>query len=371
VSIKVNLDAYVLPDDHRLYKFFPGKAYKFYDQVFDNDLAFIDVRGLDALGDDYTAWTDEDIVTAIAKDRVERFVADGGDRPSRLVRSTRDKANRTFLKGLLFEARKGDFIVMPTKDLGAEVQVGELLDEPGDLRTIRTSDGGYIGNYYGRRVKWLNPIQKRLLDASLIKLLQTPATFFRIRDEFRAPIYKIALDNYVLDGHFVATFRTSKRIFTSKDNLLSSLWFELIEVVEEAREEGKDLAVSSIYQLAVESEIDEDERNDLSIYVQSPGWFKLRSLLASPFVAMALFALASAGISFDEARAATVTAQVVQSADASCLGQVDQAVKEYLELLGKNRWEEACTLATKANHVATLKTKATLRKTRKRVSSGR
>ena len=263
VSTSVLLDAYILPDDHRIFKFFPGKAYKFYEQVRTHEVAFIDVRGLSDLKGKPSDWSDEDLLTAIAMDRVNRMVAGGAQRPSRLVRSIRDKANRTFLKGLLFEAEKGDFVVMPTKDMSDEIQVGELLDEPGDLRKIEAVDDGVRRTYFGRRVKWLNPIPKRLVSIELVRLLQTPATFFQLKSSFKDAIYKFALDNYVLDGHFVSTFRTKKSIFTSKDNLLTSLWFELIEVVEEAREEGNALALKSIYQLAVDSDIDEDERNDL------------------------------------------------------------------------------------------------------------
>lgn len=170
------------------------------------------------------------------------------------------------------------------------------------------------------------------------------------------------------DKQFVSTFRTSKKIFTSKDSLLSSLWFELIEVLEEARDDKAGLTIDSIYELAVESEIDEEDRNDLSIYVQSPGWFRWRSLTVEPLAAVALYAMAAASLPYAEAKAATVSAQVVRQADQQCLGEVDKSVKEYLELLGKDRWEQACKLATKAEKQATLKADATLKKSPKRAT---
>lgn len=360
MSVGVELDAYVLPDDHRIYKFFPGKGYKFFDQIVQSSVAFIDIRGLDKLKGKPNAWNLDEVLTAIATDRVDRSVALGGKRPSRLVRSKGDKAHLTFLKGLLFEARKGDFIIMPTKDYDANVRVGELLDDPGSVSEVTARDGGFSGKFFGRKVHWFDPVPRKRLDPALIRTLQTPATFFKIKPQLYEDIYRLALDNFFLDGQFVATFRTDKRLFTSKDNLLTSLWFELIEVVEEAREDGKELQVKNIYELAVNSDIDEDDRNDLSIFIQSPGWFKLRALIVSPFVAMALFSLASADVAYADAMSAHVSAKVVQDADASCLGKVDEAVREYLEILGKDRWEQACVLAVKAASKATLRTEASL-----------
>jgi hypothetical protein len=162
---------------------------------------------------------------------------------------------------------------------------------------------------------------------------------------------------------------SSKNVFTSKDNLLSSLWFELIEVLEEARENDDELTVDSIYELAVDSEIDEDDRNDLSIYVQSPGWFRWRSQKIEPLAAIALFAMATANVPYAEAKEATVSAQVVRQADDQCLGEVDEAVKRYLELLGKARWEQACKLAVKAQSQATLRANATLKNSENHATS--
>jgi hypothetical protein len=200
----------------------------------------------------------------------------------------------------------------------------------------------------------------------LINLLQSQAAFFDVGRSHYEEVYQLAFDDYVYDGQFVSTFRTSKRVFTSKDNLLTSLWFELLEVVEEARDSGDDLDLENIYELAVESDIAEDDRNDLSISVMSPGWFRLRSITATPLVTMALFAMAAGNVTYNEAKSATVSARVVRAADTQCLGEVDESVRDYLELLGQKRWEQACSLATKATEKATLKTDAKLTKTQKR-----
>jgi hypothetical protein len=308
------------------------------------------------------AWEDEGLLDHIANDRIDRHVEAGGSRPERFVRSAGDKATLTFLNGLFFTAQKGDLIVMPNKGYTTAVRIGMLLDSPGVLKTITAKDSNdETYTYHGRRVKWVGEIEKRRLTDELISQLHSLAAFFDLGRSRYEEIYDKAFDDYVFNELFVATFRTSKNIFTSKDNLLSSLWFELIEVLEEAREDHVELAFDNIYELAVESDIAEDDRNDLSIYVQSPGWFRWRSPKIEPLVAIALFAMAIANVPYAEAQTATVTAQVVRQADSQCLGEVNEAVRTYLELLGKNRWEQACKLATKARDQATLRTNATLK----------
>ena len=352
----VNLGTYILPNDHKVYKFFPGKKYKFHELVEATSVALIDVRNLEVLGADPKLWDDKKLLKHIAQDRVDRKVKAGAKRPAKLVRSQGDKATQTFLKGLLFAAKKGDLILMPDKGYTTFVKIGILLDNPGDLKTIDANDDDGKYRYYGRRLRWIGQVEKRKLSDELINLLHSRAAFFDIGRGNYEEVYSKSLDNYVYDNQFVTTFRTSKNIFTSKDNLLSSLWFELIEVLQETRDNKASLKIASIYELAVQSNISEDDRNDLSIYVQSPGWFRLRALTVEPLAAAMLFALATASVPYAEAKTATVSAKVVRDAGKQCLGEVEASVKAYLELLGKDRWEEACKLAVKAQDEATLKT---------------
>ena len=62
VAITVELDAYVLPSDHTVYKFFPGEGYKFYEVISQTSIAFIDVRGLDELQGPPSNWDDDEVL---------------------------------------------------------------------------------------------------------------------------------------------------------------------------------------------------------------------------------------------------------------------------------------------------------------------
>lgn len=359
MPIKVELDAYVLPDDHTVYKFFPGEDYKFYDAIRDASVAFMDVRGLDELGDEPEDWDQDEVLDLISQDRVERAVANGVARPKRLVNSQGDKLRKTLLYGLLFEADKGDLILMPKKGYTTTVLIGQLMDDAGETVKIKVKDDGDIHTYLGRRVKWVGGIEKRLFSADLVELLQTPVAFFDVGMSNYEQVYRLAFDNYIYDKQFVATFRTSKKIFNPKDNFLTSVWLELLEVLEEAREGGASLPRgATIYDLVIGSNIDEGDRDDLSISVQSPGWFRIRSIVASPLASIALFAMAVQGVAFEEAVAATTAAKVVRQADDTCMGDVDASVRDYIKLLGKDRWEQACKLAKQAEADAKLKADA-------------
>jgi hypothetical protein len=363
---EVDLGAFILPDDHRIFKFFPGRSYKFEDVVGRTGVAYLDVRGLDDFGP-LASWDEEAILTHIAQDRVRRMVEEGGRQPSRIVRSPRDKANLTFLNGLLKDAQKGDLILMPTA--GRDVKVGMFASRAGSTTKVTSRGRGSTEIYLGRKVTWLKTVSQDALPAPLFRLLVSPAAFFPLNEAFYPLLYRLIFDSFVHDGVYVSTFRTSKDIFTSKDNLLTSLWFELIEVLGQASEQGASLS-GSIYDLAVQSDIEEAERNDLSILVQSPGWFRLRALTVEPLVAIALFTLATAGTPYDEAVAAQTTATTVRPTSTGCLSAVDESVRQYIELLGKDRWDASCELAVKANERATLDTNASL-KHRKKSAKGR
>lgn len=110
-------------------------------------------------------------------------------------------------------------------------------------------------------------------------------------------------------------------------------------MLEEAREDDEALPDGTIHDLVIGSDIEEEERDDLSISVQSPGWFRIRSTVAAPLASLALFAMAVANVPYEDAVEATVSAQLVRQADDTCMGDVDASVRDYIKILGKDRWE--------------------------------
>lgn len=353
MAIKVNLDAVILPHEHKIFKLFPGRDYEFYEFMKRQGVVFIDVRDLKLLGDNPREWDQDKLLNHIAADRVNRKVEQGHERPARIVRSQGDKATRTFVNGLLLKAKKGDLILMPQKGY-EDVMVGQLLDELGTVKTVKMAADEDAASYVGRRVKWIGTIRKLALNQTLIKMLHSRATFFDIGRSHYESIYRLTYDNFVFDDQFFATFRTSKEVFTPKANFLTSVWLELFEVLEEARGANLPLSEGSIYDLVIDSDIAENDRDDLSININSPGWFRIRSLVSAPLASLALFGMAVQGVPYAQAVEASTSAQVVGRASADCLGEVDDSVRSYILLLGQERWEQACKLAKQAESEAQL-----------------
>lgn len=364
-ELEVMLDAYIVPDDHHVYKCFPGRAYRFYNLIRDERAIFLDILGLDKLDADATKWTKREIVDAVRLDRTQReqdMIAKGRTPPvrtgySKTGYSRTDRRDTTFAIGLYQTAKKGDLIVVPAEGYQRDVLIGELLDHPGKLVevTAKDSDGRPL-KYMGRRVRWLGQQPKRLFSEDLIKVLHSQTAFFDIGRQFYETMYEIAYENFTYKGIFVASFETTKQKFTSRDNLLVSVWFEALAAIRDAVDSDNPAAVrdKNFFDIAVSAKASAE--SELSININSPGEFVLRSTKEFALVAMTIFALAVAQPTAAEAKTAVVHAKVVGNASKECLGTIDESVRRYIEALGAKGWREACKAAVEARDSATLKT---------------
>jgi hypothetical protein len=369
-ALEVKLDAYIVPDDHKVYKCFPGKAYRFYELIRDENAIFLDILGLDTLDSDSARWTRQQITDTIRSDRQQReteMIARGRTPPrrtgySKTGYSRTDRRDTTFAIGLYQTAKQGDLIVVPAEGYQRDVLIGELLDAPGKLVevTAKDSDGNTL-KYMGRRVRWLGRQPKRLFPEELIQLLHSQTAFFDIGRRFYETMYEIAYENFTFGDVFVASFKTSKQHFTSRDNLIVSVWFEALSAIRDAVESGDTdfLKNSSFFEIAVAAQASTE--SELSININSPGEFILRSTKEFALVAMTIFAMAVAQPTAADAQNVHVNAKVVGSASTECLGKIDESVKRYIEALGAKGWREACKTAVEARDSATLKTEAHLK----------
>jgi hypothetical protein len=366
----VSLDAYIVPEDHKVYKCFPGKAYRFYELVRDESVVFLDILGLDQLDDDSTKWKRAEVIDIIQADRQKReadLIARGHKVRKRTGYSATgysrtDRRGTTFAIGLYQTAKKGDLIVVPAEGYQRDVLVGELLDAPGKVVEIKSKDSnGETVTYVGRRVKWLGRQPKRLFSDEMIGLLHSQTAFFDIGKRNYEAIYEIAYENFTAGDLYVASFKTTKQHFTSRDNLIVSVWFEALAAIRDAVERGETDALQdlSFYQIALAAGA--SEASELSININSPGEFILKSTREFALVAMALFTLATAHPTAAAAQTAHVEAKIVGNASTECLGKVDESVRRYVEALGAKGWREACKMAVEARDSATLKTEARLK----------
>lgn len=232
--IEVNLDAYVIPDDHLVIKCSPGRSYRFYKAVRDANAVFPDIRGLEVLGENPESWTDQQLLELIAADRWDRELQSRarGNQPkgSPLV-SKIDRRNLTFLKRLYFEGKKGDLIVVPAEGYDKEVLVGELMTDAGELKRVVARDGEHTGTYIGRAVAWRGSVRKADVSLDMLKVLHTQTAVFVVSRKVAEEVYRIAYRNFVYQNNYVAEFAIGKDKFTAEDSAVVSIWLNGFDAV--------------------------------------------------------------------------------------------------------------------------------------------
>ena len=363
-KIAVALDAYVLPDDHKIFKCSPGKTYRFYQEVKRTSTVFLDVRGLDVLNSDPREWNDNEVLDIIADDRWNRELqsrARGNKAVGTEGVGRTDRTKLGFMKALLGEAKKGDLIAVPVDGYNKDVLVGELLDHPWDVKTVEAQDGEYVGSFVGRRVKWMVGIPKRLLSGELIAALHTQKAFCQLDVSLHEEIYRLAYKNFIYKNNYVAEFFTSKQHFTSEDSAVLSAWLNGFEYIRYRISTGD---VSGLPLSFVEMGLEKLPDNvaaDLSININSPGAFVLKSSGAFAMALMVMLALSGCDAKKVTDEGVTIELKTVGTADATCSIEVAKEVENYATTLSYERLEKACELGRRARDDAKVTTEARLK----------
>jgi hypothetical protein len=367
-KIIVELDAYVIPDDHLVFKLSPGKTYRFYRAVHEARAVFMDIRGLDRLPSKLADWDDKAVLKIIADDRWNRELQsrERGNQPKGSPGVGKiDRRNLTFLKRLLFEGKKGDLVVVGAPGYINDVLVGELLTEAKDVRPIVAKDGDAQHVYMGRPVKWRAEVEKRLLPEPLINAVHEQTAIFIMGRSLREDVYRLAYGNFIYDGRYVAEFRTAKGRFTAEDSAVVSTWLNGFDVVRNAVERGESLPRQSFHELGL-SKLPDGQAADLRINIQSPGEIFVGSKTPFALALMAMFALSSCDSKQVVDNGVTVHLKTVGAASKDPQAQVESCVNSIAIALGEARLNSACQLGTRAEGDAKMSTGATLKSRPKR-----
>ena len=364
-QIEVALDAYVLPDDHLVFKCSPGKTYRFYVAVRDANTVFPDVRGLDALEGDPSTWTDKQLLDLIAYDRWQRELQSRarGNQPkgSQGISST-DRRTLTFIKRLYFEGKKGDLVVIPAEGYDKEVLVGELLTDAGQLRRVEAKDGEYVGTYIGRPVAWRGSVRKADVSLAMLKVLHTQTAVFVVSQSVAEEVYRIAYRNFVFRERYVAEFAIGKQKFTAEDSAVVSMWLNGFDAVRHVLETRPGVTIDptkSFYDLGLER-IPDDEAAELRININSPGEIFVRSRTPFALALMALLALGGCDGPSIVNDTVTVKLKTVGAATVGCQHHIETTVNAMAGALGEKRIEQACDLGERAVKDAKVSTHARL-----------
>lgn len=369
----VNLATTIVARDHKVWKLFPGEGYKFLRLMSESNLVFLDVRGLSKLGSDPLKWKDDRLNDLVSLDRWKRQNKNRDVPTDRRVTAV-DKSNATYVKGLLTTAKNGDLVVIPQEGAAGLIMIGQFVEDAGQVHPLEAQDGRTFNTYIGRRVRWLGTVNKRKVPIEVLERVQTPVAFFDMGDAGRTLFYKLAFGSFSYDGLNYAEFETKKDVFTSRDNRNASTWFELVELLEVSlRDEvlSKRLKEASLRDLIDDYELDEVDRADLSININSPGTIILQAVASTPLVALALYPLAVNAVPYAEAKNVIIQVQTAGAATTDCEGTVAASVEQILNNLGARKWREACEIARRASEQTTLKAKSHLKVKKKSARSRR
>lgn len=371
-KIEIDLDAYALPDDHRVFKCSPGKSYRFYKVVRDANAVFMDVRGLAELGADPREWDDGEALRTIAADRWSRELesrARGNQHQGVAGISKVDRRNLGFIKSLLFEGKKGDLVIVPAEGYDKEVMVGEFLTEPGETNIVRAKDGEYSGAYIGRRVAWRPGFTKIDASEEMISVLHTRTAFFLVKQSVAEEVYRFCFGNFIYRGRYVAEFRTEKLKFTAEDSAVVSMWLNGFDVLRHEMEKKRPSALledhHTFYDLGLAKTPDR-QAAELRININSPGEIYVRSKTPFAVALMAMMALSGCSGTDIVDNGVTVNLKTVGAATTDCKHELDSTINAMAVALGKARVEQACGLGKRAEIDAQVTTGAALKPKQKK-----
>lgn len=361
-EIEVELEAYVVPNEHRVWKATAGKTHRFYRAVRDANAIFPDIRGLGALGKPGD-WTDAKVLKAIAADRWQREQASrdkgNAEHGSEAV-SKQDRGVLTFARRLWFEAKRGDIVVIPADGWREAVLIGEILSDVGELVRVEARDGEFKGEYFGRPVAWRKSVSKADLTPELLKIVHTRAAVFSMPESVKEEVYRFAYGNFVYRGSYVAEFRTSKQRFTAEDSAVVGTWLNAMDVLRNSVERGDTRPQESIADLGLEK-LPDHLAAELKINIQSPGEIFVRTLGPFALTLMALFALGGCDAETIDKNKVTVTLKQVGVGDPSVQQEIEGNVNALKTALGVARIEKSNGLIKRAEKDAKMSTGAVLK----------
>lgn len=360
--MEFEIDGVVIPDDHSVFKLFPGKTYRLAKVMHDARLAFLDIPGLSELSGQPSDWRDSDVLRVIRDERL--FREGGASRPRKRKGSgsAQDKKRLGFLKNLFFKAKKGDLILVPLGDgFASQIALGELQDEAGELRRLEYTANEKTTETYGRSVRWLGRVDKNKLSANLVKSLHSSTAFHLLPNSVYEEVYLSAYGTFTYDGIYVAKFETDKETFTPTDYANIGALFNGLAVVHDLAAAHK-TSDQEFLELAMLS----DNSATMDLRRNSPISVIMRSVGPLAFTAAVMFSASADGRTPSELQNIQVSARTVGHAADVCKITVPPDVASAADGFGLGRWKTYCRVQTNVEGGAAVRSPAHLKKPRKK-----
>lgn len=359
-EVVVDIRTRFLRDDQRCYILFPGDGYRFYDDMKNNDVVFLDVPGFQMRDGENLRQAGDLIERVIISERISRWHYDG--RPedklpprhfSELENYKTTTRRRQFagqVRGFFHNIKEGDIVIVPCQQYEDDVLFGEILKSKNQqFVSISRYPGEKIP---ARPVRWVTRMRRDSIPMWLDRKIPSPNPLRQIESIYFDEIFDAMFERYFFNGRFVCKFSVSSKEFSALDNFLFQQIVLYIAALHEGRETNNISNISSKSLSSIVSELAYSEDiPDQRISINSPGHIILYSRNIIPLVAGVFMTLAATpGLSSD---LTTVNVLIKNSADnsrtaAECISDVQDEVMDDMTTMGYRRWQELCSVEAQA-----------------------
>lgn len=378
MSIVIDIRTRVFDDDDVAYRLIPGQGYRHYQTMRDYSVVFLDNPGLPLPGEEGYPKDDTTLQAIARSEEKQPLIKSNIDNLSEALAEidgkdftesrwgARRELNRGWLNALYKKARVGDLVVLPGPGFvrGEEGKwektptlIGEIVGGP-----ERWTENGPFniisGRYIVRRVRWLAQVSESDLDPTVAMALRTQNALIALKAKHFERVLGAAYKNIVLGEEFLARFTTDDEEFTAFENYhFNAFVMAVVAACRRANSgDGPWPDGESIYAIAARVQAQDELVPEQQSSIHSPGYMTLRGAALIPAVMSALFALAVAAHAdptldpFADGGVAQV--EVINSESAAfdpCDVGIDQSVRDALNIMGYERWQEMCEAGAKAN----------------------
>jgi len=349
----IDLGIRFLSENHRVFVLHPGAKKRFYQDFCVSSAVFLDLPGA-SLPPCIDLENSQHISEIFMGRQIGLWHRNGKSLlkvPSRdssdyALRAAKSRTSRYMweAKGLYSTARPGDLVIVPGSGYMSRVFIGEFIDTFD--RQFTVSSGIYPDEKIpARRVKWISIDQiKAYFSYPLIKLMQNRQALIEIKPpEEKNEIYDLCYKEYAFSNQAHGHIKITKLHVDLRAMIEANEFVSYFVSMYNASRRGQLEAFSAMdWKIAAEEFYDSNLLIDTSYSISSPGWLKLLSkyLMLPGFVA-AMLSLVSSGLSLEEAKKVQITNSVIVS-DEKCVLQIDQSVREVLNMMNADQWERTC-----------------------------
>lgn len=374
MAITIDIKTRVFDDDDHAYRLFPGQGYRHFKEMKDNSIVFLDNPGIPLPGQTGYQET-QGILEEIAKSEEKKPLVNANGDNLRADLATIDARDfsgsrwgpkraliRGWLNALYHDAKIGDLIVVPSPGIvrneagdleKAYTMIGEIVSEP-ERWTRAYPANIFLGRYVVRRVRWLAQVNELELDPQVAQILRTQNALISMPAKAFERVLGAAYKNVVMGDEFLARFVTTNAEFTAFESYHFNAFVMAVVAACRDIENGNGAWPDgpSIYDIASNVQRNNELVPDQESSIHSPGYMTLRGSALAPAVMSALFALALEvnADPFDGVGPEQVN--VINSESAAfdpCDVGIEPAVREALNIIGYDRWQQVCLAARRSN----------------------